>query len=234
MVFLNRRCHINMIQIFPKYSGECTSWFSWLIINNNNKTKCPMRKHIPCKDCKFLCYQSTAKIDWIFQKSINWNALYILRSSLFLLAPQKNQTITATFTEFGTECSFDFLYVFDGGSYKSPLLGRFTGNNLPDIITSTSSEVSYPNLQPKCNGIQKAFVVYACETRREQPTLHPFKTVNSSLTLIFIHALIKILVRLQKSTLTTQNTMISTHCDLLKCFNQAKKGNLSHQHNLTC
>lgn len=61
-----------------------------------------------------------------------------------------NQTITfrpatagnsvkVDFTEFATEATYDFLFVFNGPLVSSPLLGRYDGNSLPPSLTSTAA-----------------------------------------------------------------------------------------------
>lgn len=46
-----------------------------------------------------------------------------------------------------TECSYDYIFVFDGDSYKSPLLGSFSGKTEPQQVVATSGSVSqYRNL----------------------------------------------------------------------------------------
>lgn len=42
----------------------------------------------------------------------------------------------------GTECSFDYVFVYDGESFNSPLLGSFSGKTEPQQITATSGSVS--------------------------------------------------------------------------------------------
>eukprot|EP00794_Sanderia_malayensis_P010746 gene10746-11897_t len=66
---------------------------------------------------------------------------HFIATSYHPQTPHKNQTVTVKFTEFATECSYDFLYIFDGGTYQSPLLGSLTGNDLPGDITSSSHQM---------------------------------------------------------------------------------------------
>ncbi|MCU0325203.1 MAG: choice-of-anchor A family protein, partial [Spirosomaceae bacterium] len=49
----------------------------------------------------------------------------------------KNQRLT--FTSFALENNADFLYVYDGPSVNSPLIGAFTGTSIPSTITSSES-----------------------------------------------------------------------------------------------
>jgi len=47
--------------------------------------------------------------------------------------------IKVDFTEFALEAGFDFLFVYDGPTTTSPLLGRFDGSNLPPSFTSSAT-----------------------------------------------------------------------------------------------
>ncbi|MFN3851730.1 MAG: CUB domain-containing protein [Spirosomataceae bacterium] len=49
----------------------------------------------------------------------------------------KNQRLT--FTSFALENNADFLYVYDGPSVNSPLIGIYTGTSIPSTITSSES-----------------------------------------------------------------------------------------------
>lgn len=41
----------------------------------------------------------------------------------------------------GTECSYDYVFVYDGDSFRSPLLGSFSGKTEPQQVTSSSGYV---------------------------------------------------------------------------------------------
>jgi len=41
-----------------------------------------------------------------------------------------------------TECSYDYVFVYDGRTYDSPLLGSFSGETKPDVLVATSQYVS--------------------------------------------------------------------------------------------
>ena len=47
--------------------------------------------------------------------------------------------VTFTFTFFDIENGWDFLSVYDGPNASSPLVGTFTGNAIPDPVTSTDT-----------------------------------------------------------------------------------------------
>lgn len=41
-----------------------------------------------------------------------------------------------------TECTYDYLFVYDGDSYQSTLLASLSGNTLPQPIEAKSGKVS--------------------------------------------------------------------------------------------
>ena len=53
---------------------------------------------------------------------------------------------TLTFEEFDTEAGVDFLNLFDGSSDAAPLLGRFSGAELPRTVTSSGGQLGQCNL----------------------------------------------------------------------------------------
>ena len=52
-----------------------------------------------------------------------------------------NTNLELIFFRFDTESSYDFVYVYDGGSSSSPLIGQYHGNSLPAAITSSSNQL---------------------------------------------------------------------------------------------
>ena len=90
------------------------------------------------------------------------------------ISPSGASAITMTFTSFNYEAGFDYLFIYDGNSTSSPLIGQYSGTNLPNggIITSTNGSItlkqtsdvavnavgfsanwvcSYPTAAPNCN-----------------------------------------------------------------------------------
>lgn len=60
----------------------------------------------------------------------------------FILANSTNQFITLEFKTLNTECSYDYVFVYDGDSFNSPLLGSYSGKNQPQSILASSGFVS--------------------------------------------------------------------------------------------
>lgn len=62
---------------------------------------------------------------------------------MYLVAANHSQQfITLNFRNMGTECSYDYVFVYDGDSFRSPLLGSFSGKTEPQQVMSTSGYVS--------------------------------------------------------------------------------------------
>ncbi|KAK3860683.1 hypothetical protein Pcinc_033276 [Petrolisthes cinctipes] len=58
-----------------------------------------------------------------------------------ITAPNPGQYITLNVTEIETECSYDHLYVYDGQTFDSPLLGVFSGRTRPPQVTAGSGHM---------------------------------------------------------------------------------------------
>ena len=52
-----------------------------------------------------------------------------------------NANLQLTFSRFKTESCCDYVSVYNGGSTSSRLLGKFSGNSVPQPITSTSTQL---------------------------------------------------------------------------------------------
>ncbi|XP_041369444.1 multiple epidermal growth factor-like domains protein 8 [Gigantopelta aegis] len=53
-------------------------------------------------------------------------------------AGSPNKTIHLEFKNMATECSFDFLFIYDGNSYASPLIASLSGDSPPNPVLATS------------------------------------------------------------------------------------------------
>jgi len=65
-------------------------------------------------------------------------------------ARNDSQFITLTFHSMGTECSYDYIYVYDGDSFNSTLLGSFSGRTQPQRLVARSGSVSIAPLLWPC------------------------------------------------------------------------------------
>lgn len=50
-------------------------------------------------------------------------------------------SISLNFSSFSLESGYDYLYIYDGASTTSPLIGTYTGTSIPTSITSTSNRL---------------------------------------------------------------------------------------------
>lgn len=55
----------------------------------------------------------------------------------YTIAPTNASNVSLNFTSFATELNFDTLYLYDGTSTSSPLLGAFHGTTSPGTVNST-------------------------------------------------------------------------------------------------
>lgn len=68
--------------------------------------------------------------------------MFIFPIPLFIfIATDAASSITLSFTKMDTECSYDHVFIYDGESYASPLLGSFSGNTTPPSVTATHGYV---------------------------------------------------------------------------------------------
>lgn len=90
------------------------------------------------------------------------------------ISPTGAASVVLTFTSFSYEENYDYLYIYDGNSTASTLIGTYTGSNLPNggTITSTTGSITirqtsdgavtdtgfaanwiciYPSAAPNCN-----------------------------------------------------------------------------------
>lgn len=91
-----------------------------------------------------------------------------------VISPIGATAVTLTFTNFSFEANSDFLYIYDGNSTSSTLIGKYSGSTLPNggTVTSTTGSItlrqtsdasvtdtgfivnwlcSYPAIAPDCN-----------------------------------------------------------------------------------
>jgi len=67
-------------------------------------------------------------------------------NSYMLITPPGAATVTLTFTQFNLESGYDYLYIYDGNTTSAPLIGQYTGTNLPNggtIVANSGSVLLY-------------------------------------------------------------------------------------------
>ncbi|CAH0390198.1 unnamed protein product [Bemisia tabaci] len=80
-------------------------------------------------------------------------------------AKDPQQFITLTFLSMSTECSYDYIYIYDGDSFNSTLLGSFSGKNEPEKITASSGYMLillYSDTNYMLDGFTAEYIVTDC------------------------------------------------------------------------
>ncbi|KAF2351703.1 CUB domain, partial [Trinorchestia longiramus] len=80
-------------------------------------------------------------------------------------AEEAGQFITLNFSTLATECSYDHVYVYDGDTYDSSLLGVFSGHNFPAPVTAASGRMLvmlYSDTNYALEGFEAEFHITDC------------------------------------------------------------------------
>ncbi|EDS32341.1 laminin subunit gamma-3 [Culex quinquefasciatus] len=80
-------------------------------------------------------------------------------------AQNDSQYITLNFRSMGTECSFDYIFIYDGDSFRSPLLGSFSGKTEPQRVVASSGSMLvllYSDTNYVLEGFKAEFAVSNC------------------------------------------------------------------------
>ncbi len=59
----------------------------------------------------------------------------------WLISPDSAESIRLTFTTFQTQLNTDFVSVYNGADATAPLIGKYSGNQIPSVITSSGSKL---------------------------------------------------------------------------------------------
>ncbi|KAI5704557.1 hypothetical protein M8J75_006637 [Diaphorina citri] len=80
-------------------------------------------------------------------------------------ANSTNQFITLKFVHMSTECSYDYVFVYDGFSFQAPLLGTFSGKNEPQTVVASSGYMLillYSDTNYMLDGFQAEYSITNC------------------------------------------------------------------------
>ncbi|KAH8377850.1 hypothetical protein KR093_007479 [Drosophila rubida] len=80
-------------------------------------------------------------------------------------AKNDSQFITLTFHSMGTECSYDYIYVYDGDSFNSTLLGSFSGRTQPQRLVARSGSMlilMYSDTNYVLDGFRASYYISNC------------------------------------------------------------------------
>ncbi|XP_049313887.1 multiple epidermal growth factor-like domains protein 8 [Bactrocera dorsalis] len=80
-------------------------------------------------------------------------------------ARNDSQFITLTFHSMGTECAYDYIYVYDGDSFNSTLLGSFSGRTQPQRLVARSGSMlilMYSDTNYVLDGFRASYYISNC------------------------------------------------------------------------
>ncbi|XP_071957536.1 multiple epidermal growth factor-like domains protein 8 [Antedon mediterranea] len=149
-IWKNRRLHFSN---FQKLILIC---FVFLIINSHFlmvEAKCGVfgRSILTSSEGDisdgFGSYSSNHQCEWLIQ------------------APTNNSKIVLEFSSFETECSYDFIFVFDGDSHSSPLIASLSGNYISDVVVARSGKmlvILYSDTNYILRGFQANYRIQDC------------------------------------------------------------------------
>ncbi len=80
------------------------------------------------------------------------------------ISPPGATAITLTFTEFQTEECCDFVRIYDGANANAPLLGEFSGPNIPSPVTGLSGSLFVQFTTDQSAGFPGWSADYVCAT----------------------------------------------------------------------
>ncbi len=104
------------------------------------------------------------------------------------IAPPGATSITITFNAFNTELNYDYLYIYDGSSYTSPLIGRYHGTTLPASITSTGGSLLF-DFRTDCAttapGFDIAWTAQVIDTTSPNTAIQAYNWVTGNFTCTF-------------------------------------------------
>ncbi len=78
---------------------------------------------------------------------------------LYLIEPSGVATVTLTFPTFNLENNWDYLYVYDGNSISSSLIGAYTGTSIPSSITATGGSILV-EFRSDCNTTTEGYEIH--------------------------------------------------------------------------
>jgi PKD repeat protein len=156
-----------------KTSGPAGSneWSYEIEINENCEYYTPSSGTVNITNCNGVLYDNGGK--GLYSNNTN---------GVVTISPTGASSVTLQFTRFDFEEGYDSLMIFDGPSVYSPLIGSYSGTDLPEggQITSTSSSITL--FQRTDPGLQKAgFEAYFyCNYSDEKPMANFYARETSS------------------------------------------------------
>jgi spore germination protein YaaH len=91
---------------------------------------------------KFSTCATVPCTDSIFDMGGPNRSYYDNENYVYTIAPTGASKVQLNFSKMDLEQGYDSLYLFDGNSASSPLLGAYTGTVVPGLITSTGNAIT--------------------------------------------------------------------------------------------
>ena len=96
---------------------------------------------------------------------------------LWLIAPPAVSNVSLNFTSFNTENNFDHLFIYNGSTVNSPLIGTYSGTTNPGLISSTGSSLLV-EFRSDCSVNSTGWVAsYTSTSTVNEP---PISTINNT------------------------------------------------------
>ena len=127
-------CDFPSCTSFLKFQPNTT--YYWRIFDGSTQTLGPSFTTPNCQYSDFNCsgtFDDTGGPTNPYSGNENYT---------YMIGPTNALTVTISFTSFNLETNFDSLFIYDGASTASPLIGSYTGTNSPGIITSTDTAIT--------------------------------------------------------------------------------------------
>ncbi|MCS7153889.1 MAG: glycosyl hydrolase family 18 protein, partial [Bacteroidia bacterium] len=86
------------------------------------------------------------------------------------LAPEGASQVQVTFHDFRLENGYDTLYIYNGPSTASPLIGAYTGTNSPGTVTGTSGALTFRFRSDNTTNDRGWLATWNCITNQTPPT----------------------------------------------------------------
>ncbi|MCS6790882.1 MAG: glycosyl hydrolase family 18 protein [Bacteroidia bacterium] len=94
------------------------------------------------------------------------------------LAPTGASQVTVTFQAFQLENGYDTLFIYNGPTTSAPLIGHYTGNSSPGIVTGTSGSLTFRYKSDNATNSTGWLATWQCAISTQPPTtlIQPIET----------------------------------------------------------
>lgn len=136
---LGYECETAVIKMQRMYALLATLTFLFISFQLPQQSEALHRAAAPCDRSRKVFTEPYGEIS---DGPSGYNYTQDSHCEWLIKAKNDSQFITLTFHSMGTECSYDYIYVYDGDSFNSTLLGSFSGRTQPQRLVARSGSVS--------------------------------------------------------------------------------------------